>query len=275
MVSGFSCSQAKSTPAPAQRSNLKKSLTESKVIRFYTLLWGVFILGILIALPFGETQSQWRYVALAGFLLSAGSFIFAVGTISSVQNEIRVRYPQASNGEKQFLTALFYFGRGIFLLMGILILISSSLRKDILEKDVVEINGKISTIEVYGNDSSSLKIVLANNSNEYETRTFKIPDEKLRQIENELQSGDFIFVLIARDDKNVMNDPYVQIYGVRTEAYDYLSLEEYNKTDATNNSLGRILGIFFTSLGLIYLLTGRIKTKPDKIMRIDQNVSKA
>ena len=223
------------------------------------LLWGAFLLGILIALPFSETQSQWRYVALAGFLLSMGSFILAIGTMSSVQNEIQARYPQASNGEKQFLTTLFYFIRGIFLLLGVLILLFSSLRKDVLAKDVVEVSGKISTIEIYGGKSSSLKIVLANNSNEYETRTFKIPSKNLKQIENELSPGNFVYLLIEQGDKDKVNNPYIQIYGIKTESKIYLSLDDYNKADSGNNFYGYFIGFFFAGSGLIYLLTGRIR----------------
>ena len=158
-----------------------------------------------------------------------------IGTMSSVQNEIQARYPQANNGEKQFLTTLFYFIRGIFLLLGVLILLFSSHRKDVLAKDVVEVSGKISTIEVYGGKSSSLKIVLANNSNEYETRTFKIPSKNLEQIENELSPGNFVYLLIEQGDKDKVNNPDIQIYGIKTkrkinnkrkEAFDLLLLIE-------------------------------------------------
>lgn len=223
------------------------------------LLWCAFVLGILIVLPFSETQSQWRYVALAGFLLSMGSFILTISTMSSVQNEIQARYPQASNDEKQFLTILFYFVRGIFLLLGILILLFSSLRKDVLAKDVVEVSGKISTIEIYGGKSSFLKIVLANDSNEYETRTFKIPSKNLEQIENELRPGNFVYLLIDQNDKDKVNNPYVQIYGIKTENKTYLSLEDYNKADSENNFYGYVIGFFFAGSGLIYLLTGGIR----------------
>lgn len=245
---------------------MKKSLTESKAIRFYVLLWGVFILGTLIALPFSETQSQWRYVAFAGFLLSAGSFMLAIHRISSVQSEIRARYSQAQNDEKGFLTAFFYFVRGIFLLMGILILLSSSLRKDVLSNDVVEIGGKISAIEIYGGDTSSLKIVFVDNSNEYETRTFKIPNEKLGQIKNELHPGDFVFILIEQGDKDKANSPYIQIYGIRTQNKTYLSINEYNNAESGNNFYGYVLGFFFVGSGLIYLLTGKIGANKGQVM---------
>jgi hypothetical protein len=124
--------------------------------------------------------------------------------LSPVQVEIQARYQQAFESEKRFLKGLFYFVRGIFLLMGILILIFSSLRKDVLVKDVVEVGGRISSIEVVGQKNTSLKIALDNNSNQFGINTFKIPDEKLKQIEKELQVGVSLVILVGRDDEKVV-----------------------------------------------------------------------
>jgi hypothetical protein len=254
---------------------LKKTLIESKVIRSYVLLWGLFAIGMLIAFAFDETQKPWKSLALAGLILSFGSLIISILILFRVHEEIKARYSKATNEEKVFLTGLFYFVRGFFLWVGLLLLISSLNRKDVPAKDLVEIGGKVTSIEVYGGDSSNLKIMFDGNSNEYETRTFKIPDQKLEQIEDELQPGDFVFVLIGGDDERTVNDPYVQIYGVRTEAYEYLSLDEYNQADSINNLFGFILGAIIAVPGLIYLLLGRIKPKPNRGMRLDQNNSRA
>jgi hypothetical protein len=239
------------------------------------LLWGWFIIGILITLPFGDTQTQLRYIALAGFILSLGSLLFSMMMIFPLQEEIKTRYTTAINGEKAFLIGLFYFARGFFLWLGIVILISSFPYKDIARNDLVEVSGIISRIEVYGDDDANLKIVFENNSNEYETDTFKIPEQNLQKIQNELQAGDPVVLLIERDDENVDNNPYIQIYGIRTETSNYLSLDEYNKEAWINNLFGFVLGTFFAIPGLIYLLTGRITSRPEKVLRIDQNAFKA
>ncbi|MEW6083536.1 MAG: hypothetical protein AB1607_02975 [Chloroflexota bacterium] len=240
---------------------MKKTLQESTVIRFYMLLWGFFIVGVLIALPFSQTTSEWRWVAFGGFLLSAGSFIATLTMLSSVQAEIRERYADATNEEKKFFTGLFYFARGVFLLLGLFILMQSFGREDVLEQDLVEISGKILSVEVVGQDDSSLKIVFENSSNQYGIRTFKVSDENLQRIENELQSGDTVFVLIENDDVRAVNDQFVQIYGIRTTTNQYFTLDEYNRLDSMNNFYGYFLGMFFTGSGIIYLVTGRIQTR--------------
>lgn len=204
-----------------------------------------------------------------------GSLLLTILMLYPVQAEIKARYPTAGKGERIFLIALFYWARGFFFLAGALILLSSLSRKDVLRTNLVEVSGEISSIEVYGGDTSNLKIMFVGNSNEYETRTFKIPGEKLEQIESKLHPGDFVYVLIGRDDEKTVNDPYIQIYGVRNKAYDYLSLDEYNRADSTNNSIGLILGIFFVGTGTIYLLTGKIKNKSDSVLRIEQHTSEA
>ena len=81
--------------------------------------------------------------------------------------------------------------------------------------------------------------------------------------------------MIDLKDENVVNDLYVQVYGLRTAEYDYLLLDEYNEEDGTNNSLGMILGIFFAGAGLIYLITGRIRGNPNKVINTDHKVSRA
>lgn len=225
------------------------------------LLWGLFVVGVLIALPFSQTTSEWRFVALAGFLLSMGSFIVTIMMLPSIQTEITERLNHAPSDEKNFLTRLFYFARGVFLLIGLFILVQTFGRKDVLGKDLVEINGRLLRVEVIGQDDFDLKLTFENNSNQYGTRTFKIPAENLQRIENELQSGDTVFVLIGNDDLTAVNDQFVQIYGIRTSAHDYLTLEEFNKADSINNSFGYLLGSLFTCLGVIYLISGIIQTR--------------
>ena len=238
---------------------LKKSLIVSGTIRLYLIIWGAFLLGILIAIPFSNTTSEWRYVALAGFFLTLGSFILALSKMYSVQEEIRERYPASVKGEKAFLTGLFYFARSVFLIPGIFILLLTLQREDVVGTDLVEVGGKVSNIEVYGGEYQDLKITFEDNSNEYKTPTFKVPDKNLEQIENEIQPEDFVFILIERDDAQKIQDPYIQIYGIRTKEYVYLSLEEFNQADSANNQIGIILGAVFTFSGSIYLLTGKIK----------------
>lgn len=252
---------------------MKKSLSESKVIRFYLLLWGLFAAGLLVADIFGNNITQRRTIGVTGLVISFGSLLLTIFMLYPVQAEIKARYSIAVNGERIFLIGLFYWARGFFFLAGALILVSSLSRKDALSKNLVEVGGKISSIEVYGSDRSNLKIIFAGNSNEYETRTFEIPDEKLEQIENKLHPGNFVYILIGQEDEKAINDPYVQIYGIRTKDYDYLSLDEYNRADSTNNTIGMILGIVFAGLGIIYLSTGKIKNKPDDVLRIEQNTS--
>jgi hypothetical protein len=254
---------------------LKKSLVESKVIRSYMLLWGLFVFGLLIAFLFGETQTQWRKISIAGVILSFVSLMGTILIFFPVQAEIKSRFPNASTQEKVFLKGLFYFVRGLLLLTGVLILLATLGRKDVLAKDLLEVGGKITSIEVDGGDSSNLKVMLENNLNEYETRTFKIQKQNLERIENELQPGEIVFILIERKDENAVNDLYIQIYGIRTAERAYLSLDEYNKEEAANNTLGMILGIFFAGPGLIYLLTGSIKGNPTKLMSEEQEVSRA
>ena len=247
---------------------MKKTLTESKAIRRYMLMWGLFLCGIIIALPFSWTNSGWRYVALTGFLLSMGCFIISILMFSSVQIEIQTRYPGTVNGQKQFLTGLFYFVRGTFLWVGILILVVFLFDKEISKQGLVQIQGNISGIEIVGKDNPSLEIRLENNSNQYGINTFKIPETKLQQIETELKSGDLVFILIGRKDKNAVNDPYVQLYGIKSETYEYLSLQEYTQATSANKTSGMYLGLLFGGFGLIYLLTSNIKRQGYKKEKI-------
>jgi hypothetical protein len=233
------------------------------------------VICILTAFVLDQAQKPLRSLVLASFIISTGSLLITVSLIFPVQEEIRARYPKSINGERAFLMGLFYFARGFFLLVGTLILIGTLNRKDVLINELVEVSGNVVSVEVYGDENPDLKIVLENNSNEYETPTFKVPDNKLEEIENKLQPGEFVFVLIDRNDENAMNDLYVQIYGIRTEAHEYLSLAEYNEANAANSSIGSFLGLCFAGPGLIYLLIGRIQAKPDKVMRTGRNVSKA
>ena len=200
---------------------MKKSLTESKAIRSYLFLWAIFAIGLLTAIFFGDTQTKWRTIGIAGLIISFGSLLLIILMLFPVQEEIKARYLAAVNGERIFLIGLFYWTRGFFFLMGLLIVLSLINPKDVLKANLIEVGGEISNIEVYGGDTANLKIMFTGNSNEYETRTFKIPDEKLEQIENELHLGNFVYVLIEQDDEKAINDTYVQIYGVRTKDYEY------------------------------------------------------
>jgi len=243
---------------------LKTMIVESKVIRLYVMAWGVFLFGLIVAFPFSWTKSEWRYVALAGFLVSMGSFIFSIMMFSSVQKEIKKRYPGTTNEQKRFLTILFYFSRGIFVWVGIFILAVSLAGKEMSKQDLVQIQGNISGIEIVGKDNPSLKIGLENKFNQYGINTFKIPETKLQQIETELKPGDLVFILIDRKDENAINDRYVQLYGIKSKTYEYLSLQEYNQATSANKTSGLYLGILFGGFGLIYLLTGNIKRQQFK-----------
>ena len=240
---------------------MRRVLSESKIIRAYVLIWGAFLLGILIMLPFfSETNSQLKYVPLAGFLLSAGSFLLAIMMFFPVLLEILKRYPQASNEEKSFLTRLFYTIKGIFPVVGIVLLLFSFFHKDVSQASLVEVGGKIKSIEVIGQENPSLKILLENSSNEYEVKTFNIPDKRLQEITDKLLPGDFVYILIGEKDKSAQNDLYVQIYGIKTESRQFLSVNEYIQASKKNNSYGFILGAFFLVSGLIVLFTNRINS---------------
>lgn len=249
---------------------MKKILSESKIIRFYLLLWGLFLTGILMIL----LKSGWRFVSLTGFLLSLGSFIIALKMLIAIQVEIKSRYAIAIPGEKRFLKGLFYFARGIFLIMGLFFMVILAPRKAVLAQDLVEIGGKITRIETIGEHNPSLKITLENNSNQYGINTYKLSDTQLQQIENELQPGRWVYLLIQQDDKTAVNDVYVQIYGIRTETIVYLSLDEVNQANAKNSALGRYLGMFFASAGLIYMLAGNVAGTQDQIKSQDQNLTR-
>jgi hypothetical protein len=239
-------------------------IVESKVIRLYVMAWGVFLFGLIVALPFSWTKSEWRYVALAGFLISMGSFLFSIMMFSSVQKEIKARYPGTTNKQKRFLTILFYFARGIFVWVGIFIIAVFLAGKEMSKQDLVQIQGNISVIEIVGKNNPSLKIGFENNSNQYGIVTFKIPETKLQQIETELKPGDLVFILIEPKDKNVVNDPYVPLYAIKSETHEYFSLQEYNQSTSANKTSGLYLGILFGGFGLIYLLTGNIKRQEFK-----------
>jgi hypothetical protein len=193
-----------------------------------------------------------------------GSFIFSVMMFSSVQKEIKARYPGTTNEQKRFLTVLFYFARGIFVWVGIFILAVFLAGREMSKQDLVQIQGNISVIEIVGKNNPSLKIGFENNSNQYGIVTFKIPETKLRQIKTELKPGDLVFILIEPKGKNVVNDPYVPLYAIKSETYEYFSLQEYNQSTSANKTSGLYLGILFGGFGLLYLLTGNIKRQEFK-----------
>jgi len=241
----------------------KEILAKSKVIRRYLLLWKIFIAGILMLLPFWsmETNSALRYIPLAGFLLSAGSFIGSMLMIVSIQPEIKYLYPNTIGKAKRFLFGLFYFSRLPILFVGLFILVQSFNQEKVLPQNLVEIEGEIAKTEI--TKSPTLKISLEDNTNQYSISESQIPENNFQQAETVLKPGDIVFLLIERDDVNAVNDQYVQVYAIRTEKEVYLSLNDYQLTASAGNIVGIILGIFFSLSGLVFLLTGKIyKYKP-------------
>lgn len=239
---------------------MKKILSGSKIISFYVLLWGLFAVGILLIILFMDIKSALSFIGLVGFLLGLGSFIFILRLLPTVQNELKARYVTALDNEKPFLTTLFYFARSVFLLIGLFVFWLTFSQQEISKENLVEISGKITSAEVLGQNNPSLKIKMENNSNEYGINTFKIPDAKLQKLVRELQPGVSVFLVIEREHENTANDRYIQIYGIRTETYDYLTSTEYNGAVSTNSMYGLGLGMVFGCFGLIYLLIGKIKT---------------
>ena len=239
-------------------TSIKEILSGSKGIRRYLLLWAAFFAGILIMLPFLKTTSALRYISLAGFLLSAGSIIGALVWMQTLAAEIRNLHPNTIGKAKRFLVGLFYFSRLPILFIGLFVLVQVFNQKEISPQDLVEIEGKIARIEIIGEKSPTLKIHLESNSNQYGLESFQTLDNDLQQIETGIKQGEVIFLLIERADENAVNDQYVQVYAVRTENDDYLTLDDYQITNSSGNWAGVILGIFFSVSGLIFLLTGKI-----------------
>lgn len=232
---------------------MKPGSTPSKNIRLYGLFWGVLLLGLLFVLVFDGGME------FVGFLLMGGGFLFSMRTMTPAQAEIRARYWQADRHEKRFLTGLFYFARAIFLFLGVLILWVAAQQKQVVAGDLVEIQGSLASLQVVGDKNPSLKITLEQNSNQYGVHTFKIPEQKLQQIEATLQAGQTVFLLIASSDQDAVDMPYVQLYGIRTENNTYLTLDELNKASSSNQQIGYLLGALLAVVGLIYLLIGKMK----------------
>lgn len=242
----------------------KEVLSASKTLRIFLLLWAVFLFGVVIALSFGQTKSAWRFVSLAGFLLSLASYIIAVKTLPDIQVEIRSRYANANAQEKRFLKGLFYFARSVFLILGLFFLVISSPREAVNSQDMVEIGGKITRIETIGEHNPSLKITLENNPNQYGINTYKLPELSLQRMENELRPGHFVSLYIRQEDVTAVNDPYVDLYGIRTETAVYLVPDEVNQANTKNSVLGRYLGLFLTAAGLVYMLAGNVARTRDR-----------
>ena len=206
-------------------------------------------------LPFNKTKSELRWVGFAGFFICFGSLMLIIVLTSEVQQGIKIQYPLAPKVERSFLLFMFYFSRGIFLMIGLIIVFWAYSGEDIREIEFTEIGGKIVSIDV---GDQILKIHLQNNSNSYGINTFKVPDNGLEQIENNLRMGENLFILINKKDDNLVNDPFVQIYGIRTENNVFLSPQDYQRETTSNNRVGCILGFLFIILGFIYLITGNI-----------------
>lgn len=214
----------------------------------------IFILGILIILPVSQTESDLRYVGLAGFLLSAGSYIVLLYMIFPIGLEVKARYIGAAYEERKILEFLFYFSRGVYLWIGIFALALSLLASNNIDKVLIEINGEISSIEVVGTNNPNLRMELNGYSNRYGIATFKIPDEKFQRIVNDLGPEKYVYLMIDSADEAKHDDPYIQIYGIRTETFSYLTSHEYRESDSRNNLMGIYLGIIFTFLGLSLLV---------------------
>jgi len=159
------------------------------------------------------------------------------------------------------LAGVFYFARANFLFLGLLILWVAAQQKPVLATDLVEIQGSLASIQVVGEKNPSLKITLEQNSNQYGVHIFKIPEQKLQHIQTTLQAGQPIFLLIASSDQGAVNNPYVQLYGIRTETNTYLTPDELNTASSTNQQIGYLLGAFLAVVGLIYVLVGKLNVK--------------
>ena len=234
---------------------MKPSFTLPKKIRLYGLLWGVLLLGLLFVLVFDGAME------FVGFVLMGGGFLSSMRMMMPVQAEIRACYAQAVAGKKPLLAGVFYFARANFLFLGLLILWVAAQQKPVLATDLVEIQGSLASIQVVGEKNPSLKITLEQNSNQYGVHIFKIPEQKLQHIQTTLQAGQPIFLLIASSDQGAVNNPYVQLYGIRTETNTYLTPDELNTASSTNQQIGYLLGAFLAVVGLIYVLVGKLNVK--------------
>jgi hypothetical protein len=255
---------------------LKQILSESKIIRVYVFLWSLLIASMLILLSLMALESSLGSIALiagsitlTAWVLGFISLISVLFMITTVQDEVNTRYATASEDGQRFLTLLFYFTRGFFLLVGLVVVGLSFFYKDVSERDLIEISGKLSAIEIYGGKRPILRIHIENYPNGYEIAASRAPDERLEQINNELRVGDLVFLLIEQKFENTVDTPSIPLYGIRTESHDYLTLSEYNQAAWFDNFILRILGVVFAFLGLIYLLTGRIKDDPEEVSFTD------
>jgi hypothetical protein len=252
---------------------MKKILKESKIIQLYLFVLLSFVLGILIIVLFGNLKGNLRNISNAGFFLSLGSYIVLIFMIFPVDYEIKTRYPKATHREKRVLNLLFYSARCVFLWIGLYFWGISLINTNISDKSVVEINGSISSIQVVGTENPSLKIKLDGNTNQYGINTFKMSDGILLAIEKDLLPGKIVYLKIERIDENKDDDTWIQIYGIRTESFTYLTLQDYRIANSKNSSILGYLGIGFTIIGLIILLSGRwqlIKySKLDSVAKYD------
>lgn len=246
---------------------MKKILSESRLICYYVLLWAALAGGVIVALLFGKAQSQWRYISLAGFLLSLGCFLIAIKLLRPVQREIKSRYLDASEDEKRVLTGLFYFARGILLWPGLLFLAIALSQEAISPSNLAVVRGKVASFAVVGENNPSLKIRLENNTNQYGINTFLLPDGRLKQMEEELQPGAVVDLWIARADEGVTGNAFVNLYAIQTKGQTYLSVAEYNQARSANQWAGNGLSAAFAGVGLVYLLAGRIHAREEMLTR--------
>ncbi len=188
---------------------MKNILRDSRIIRWYIQVVCALIVGFLLAIIFSGKLSFARYVAAGGFVLGIVCFILLVLNIETIDKEIRSRYVSATHGEKRFLNYLFYFAWGQCLFLGLLIWGLTLSHDGIIDKNLVEVKGKISEVSVYGGKNQYLKIKLVGKSNDYEIRTFLIGQETLEKIERELHPGVQIYLTVKRKDENNIDARYI------------------------------------------------------------------
>ncbi|NMB68974.1 MAG: hypothetical protein GYA20_09455 [Chloroflexi bacterium] len=124
------------------------------------------------------------------------------------------------------------------------------------DNKLVEIQGEIEQIEITETSNPYLNIKLFGNSNSYGIPTFLIPDDNLQRIENDLVPGMVVDIAIDSADETKVDYGYIQIYGIRTAKFSYLSSQEYRESRSENDLEGFFLGVILTFIGLAILGSG-------------------
>ena len=146
-----------------------------------------------------------------------------------------------------------------------MICLCSSFQKDIPKEDLVEVGGRISSVDVVGKRNSHIRTAFDGNSNQYETHISRFSDAKLQQLKRELKTGELVFVRVGRESVRAVDSPYVATYGIRTENKSYLSIDEYNQSESEGRVIGYAVGIIISGAGLLYVLSGRIDANQDRV----------